>query len=63
MVAILSTTTMIKKLSGMLGTDDLNAWEQEFVTSLQRRMEAGEVTKLTDKQVERLDQLHSKHFA
>jgi hypothetical protein len=31
--------------------------------SLQRRLDAGEVTRLTDKQIERLDELHSKHFA
>jgi hypothetical protein len=58
-----STTEMIRRLVRMLGTDDLSAWEQNFVTTLQRRMEAGEVTKLTDKQVERLDELHGKHFA
>jgi hypothetical protein len=58
-----STTQMIQKLSGLLGTKDLNDWEQQFVTSLQTRMNAGEVTKLSDKQVERLDELHSKHFS
>jgi len=58
-----STTEMIKRLCGLLGTSDLNDWEQQFVTSLQRRMEAGEVTKLSEKQVERLDELHGKHFS
>jgi hypothetical protein len=58
-----STTVMIQRLSGLLDTKDLNDWEQQFVTSLQQRMQAGEVTKLSDKQVERLDELHSKHFS
>lgn len=58
-----STTEMIRRLSGLLGTKDLNDWEQQFVTSLQQRMEAGEVTKLSDKQLERLDELHGKHFS
>ena len=57
-----STTEMIKRLAGMLDTDDLTTWEQDFVRKLQHRMEAGEVTKLTDSQVEKLDELHSKHF-
>lgn len=58
-----STTDMIKKLSGLLGTKELTDWESSFVTSIERRMNAGEVTMLTDKQIERLDELHSKHFA
>ncbi|MGF6806251.1 hypothetical protein OKW30_001377 [Paraburkholderia sp. Clong3] len=58
-----STTEMIQRLSGLLGTDDLNGWEQTFVTNLQRFVSAGKVTELTDKQVERLDELHAKHFA
>lgn len=58
-----STASMIERLSWLLGTSDLTEWEQGFVESLQRRMQTGEVTKLTDKQVETLDQLHSNHFA
>lgn len=63
MPRIYSTTDMIRKLTGMLGTKDLNEWESNFVMSLERRMNAGEVTMLTDKQIERLDELHAKHFA
>ena len=58
-----STAAMIERLSELLGTSDLTEWEQRFVENLQRHAQAGEVTKLTDKQVETLDQLHSKHFA
>ena len=57
-----STTSMIEKLSALLGTDDLSPWETDFVTSVKRRMDAGEVTKLSERQVT-LDRLHSKHFA
>ncbi|MCY1215363.1 hypothetical protein D9M68_496000 [compost metagenome] len=60
---IVSTTTMIQRLEGLLGTKDLNDWEQQFVRSLAQRMHAGEVTKLTGNQVEKLDELHGKHFA
>lgn len=58
-----STSSMIEKLVGMLGTDDLNDWETRFVQSLQRKLADGQVTSLTEPQIEALDRLHSKHFA
>ena len=58
-----STTTMIQRLAGMLGTKDLSDWEQGFVTTLKRYVDERRVTELTDKQVEALDQLHERHFA
>ncbi|AOY93798.1 hypothetical protein BKK79_20200 [Cupriavidus sp. USMAA2-4] len=60
---MVSTTTMIQRLEGLLGTDDLNTSEQSFVRSLATRMHAGEVTKLSGDQVEKLDELHGRHFA
>lgn len=60
---MVSTTKMIQRLEGLLGTKDLTNWEQGFVRSLASRMHAGEVTKLTGDQVEKLDELHGKHFA
>lgn len=59
----ISTTEMIKRLTGMLGTHDLSEWESNFVMSLEHRLNAGEVTKLTERQVETLDRIHAKHFA
>ena len=58
-----STTTMIRRLEGMLGTKDLSDWEQGFVETLVARLEAGQVTQLTERQVETLERLHGKHFA
>jgi len=60
---MVSTTKMIQRLEGLLGTKDLTEWEQGFVRSLASRMHAGEVTELTGDQVEKLDELHGKHFA
>ncbi|AOY94310.1 hypothetical protein BKK79_35985 [Cupriavidus sp. USMAA2-4] len=60
---MVTTTTMIQRLEGLLGTDDLNTSEQSFVRSLATRMHAGEVTKLSGDQVEKLDELHGRHFA
>lgn len=58
-----STTTMIERLSGCLDTGDLTAWEEGFVRSLVERKNAGQVTQLSDRQVEALERLHAKHFA
>ena len=58
-----STTQMIRRLEGMLGTKDLSDWESGFVESLVAKLDAGKVTSLTERQVETLDRLHGKHFA
>jgi len=58
-----STAAMIERLAGLLDTADLNDWEQEFVRKLDSVRKAGEVTKLTDRQVEKLDELHGRHFS
>lgn len=60
---MVSTTQMICKLESLLGTADLNAWEQSFVRSLATRMHADQVTKLSGEQVEKLDELHGRHFS
>ena len=58
-----STTTMIRRLEGMLGTKDLSDWEQGFVETLVEKLDAGKVTSLTERQVETLERLHGRHFA
>ena len=62
MSASISTTTMIRRLEGMIGTKDLSDWEHGFVRSLVERLDAGEVTKLSEKQITRLEELHGRHF-
>lgn len=59
---MISTLQMIRKLEGMVDTKDLNEWENEFVKSMVVKADAGEVTKLTEKQIDRLVELHNKHF-
>lgn len=60
---MISTNQMIDKLAGMVGTADLSPWESTFVERLIERKEAGQVTQLTEPQIELLERLHSKHFA
>lgn len=53
----------IKQLAGLLGTKDVNQWEDGFIESIVRQTDEGEyTTSLTDRQVEVLDRIHSKHF-
>ena len=63
MPQLISTTTMIRHLSGLLDTRDLSEWEQQFVRSLMEKLDAGKVTSLTERQVETLERLHGRHFA
>lgn len=64
---MISIATMITRLEGMLGTDDLTDWEQRFVRSVSERTAAqrrrGLPLELSDNQLEKLDELHRRHFA
>lgn len=60
---MLSTGQMIDRLAGMVGTKDLNDWETRFVSGLVARKNAGQVTSLSEEQLEVLERLHNKHFA
>lgn len=60
---MLSTTQMIRRLEGMVGTKDLTDWESQFVRRLVERADAGQVTQLTERQLEVLERLHEQHFA
>lgn len=60
-----SIDNMIQRLSGLLGTDDLTEWEQEFLSSVIAKVKAwnGDTTRLSERQVDVIDRLFGKHFA
>lgn len=59
-----SIGTMIKQLGGLVGTDDLTEWEEDFVSDVCERTEEGKfTTALSEKQVLAVQKIHSKHFA
>lgn len=60
---MLSTSQMIDRLEGMIGTTDLTPWESDFLSTLVARKNAGQVTALTSNQLEVLERIHRKHFA
>ena len=55
---------MVQAVSGLMGTTDLNDWEENFVRSLIERTQNGKDTRsLTEKQIDRLEELFNKHFS
>lgn len=64
---LVSTQTKVKQLEALLGTKDLNEWEQGFVESLAERARSYEnlsaALTLSEKQLDLLDRLYRKHFA
>ena len=59
-----SIGNMIKRISGLLGTEDLSEWETEFVESVVERSQDGATTVLlTEKQITKIEQIFNKYFA
>lgn len=59
-----SINTMVKRMAGLQDTSDLSAWENEFVTSIVEKTDGGDnTTSLTEKQIDVLERIFSKHFA
>jgi hypothetical protein len=54
----------IRQLTGLLGTKDINEWEHEFIRKLDGGTLGGmDTTYLSPKQVEKIDEIWSRHFA
>jgi len=59
----ISIGTMIKTCAGLLGTKDLNDWEDEFLAGVIDKTENGQkTTLLSSKQVECISRIYKKHF-
>lgn len=59
-----SVGTMLKQLAGMVDTSDLSDWENGFLKNvLERSGDGARTSLLTEKQVDRVEQLWKKHFA
>ena len=55
--------TMVKRVSGLLGTNDLSPWEGDFVASIVNQTKNGDnTTSLTEKQLDLLERIFNKHF-
>lgn len=61
---MVSVGVMVKQLSGLLDTEDLSDWENEFVGNVVDRTQEGEVTgTLSERQVTTVERIWRKHFA
>lgn len=58
---MISVAAMVKRLDGLLGTNDLTEWETEFVENVVERQEQG--LSLSSEQVEIVERIWRKHFA
>lgn len=59
-----SLNAMVLSVSGMVDTNDLNAWENEFVQSIVEQTDEGKDTRtLTEKKIDVLTRIYRKHFA
>lgn len=59
-----SLNTMVKQVAGLQDTRDVNDWENQFIKSLVEKTSNGDnTTSLTEKQIDRLEELHKRHFA
>jgi len=65
MTRLVSIGTKVEQIGGLLGTGDLNAWEQSFVAGVAERYQAAgrDTRNLSEKQVEIIERIWSKHFA
>ena len=58
-----SLNAKINQLGGLLGTKDVSEWENTFIESvIQQTGNGSNVSKLSDKQVQIVERIHSKHY-
>lgn len=56
--------TMVKRISGLVGTHDVTDWEDDFIQSIVEQTDEGNTTKsLTSKQIEVVERIFRKNFA
>jgi hypothetical protein len=58
-----SINAQIKQLSGLLGTDDVTEWEEEFIHSINQKTNNGQnTTALTEKQLTIIERIYKKNY-
>jgi hypothetical protein len=62
MAQLLSTQAKVIRLVGLLGTEDLNEWEEGFVKSMEVKVLLNKRT-LGESELDKLDEIHNKYFA
>jgi hypothetical protein len=58
-----SLNTMVKRIAGLAGTNHVTEWESQFIESVLARTKQGDDTRpLTEKQIDVIERIFSKHF-
>ena len=61
---MVSLGVMIKRIAGLQDTRDVTAWENGFIGKMIARTNNGAYTStLFPKEVEKIEEIHDKHFA
>lgn len=64
MTRMVSVGVKIAQLAGLLDGRDLSDWQQTFVRSILQQSDEGRNTKrLTDRQLQIIDEIWGRHFA
>lgn len=59
-----SLSQMIKQISSLVGTKDVNDWETDFIKGIVELTENGKNTKhLSAKRVDVIERIYRRHFA
>lgn len=59
-----SINTMLEQCEGLIGTDDITEWENDFLISICNEVEHHRgATSLSDRQVSVIERIWKKHFA
>lgn len=56
----------LETVHGLCGTKDVTEWEDEFIEQVRERCWNGQqydTSRLTDKQINIIERIHTKHFA
>lgn len=55
---------MVKRISGLAGTNDVSDWEDDFILSIVEQTDEGDnTTSLTEKQIAVIERIFRKNFS
>lgn len=64
MSRVVSIGTMIKQINGLRGTEDVNAWEDNFIMCINTEtMNGTQTQRLSENKINVIEKLYRRHFA
>lgn len=60
---IVELNEQVRQLHRLLNSEDVTEWEDGFITSIWARTKEGsDTSSLTEKQIDKIEQLYQRHF-